>query len=159
MAEYTYDIALSKIAALCSQSEKCEYDAMEYLQKKGLSPQQCNQAVEYLVKNNYIDNLRFAKAFARDKAKFNKWGTAKISLALTRKKIDPQTIKTALENLPDDFIKEIIISETTKKAKTIKDLQQPQSKAKLLRFCAGRGYPMSLSLNIIEQIINNYQNN
>ena len=34
MAEYTYDILLDRLAALCSQKEKCEYDAFAYLQKK-----------------------------------------------------------------------------------------------------------------------------
>ena len=157
MAETTYDILLSRLAALCSQKEKCGHDAYEYLAKQGLPPDQCNKAVDYLIKNQFINNSRFAEAFARDKARFDKWGKNKIAIALAIKKIDQATIQKALDSIPDDLQKETIASETAKKARQIKDLSTPQAKAKLIRFCATRGYPSSLSLTIINNIINNYK--
>ena len=158
MAEYSYDILLDRLAALCSQKEKCEYDAYSYLQKKGVPSAECQKAVDYLVKNRFIDNQRFATAFARDKARFDKWGVKKIAAALSAKKIDQHTIQEAVGQISGEQQKETILAETTKKAKGIKDLSTPQAKAKLLRFCAGRGYPPALSLQIINQITNKQYN-
>lgn len=158
MAEYTYDILLDRLAALCSQKEKCEYDAFAYLQKKGVPSADCQKAVDFLVKNNFINNQRFATAFARDKAKFDKWGVKKIAAALSAKKIAQNTIQEAVSQISDDQQKETIMTEAAKKAKGIKDLSTPQAKAKLLRFCAGRGYPPTLSLQIINQITNKQYN-
>ena len=155
MAESNYDIVLSKLASMCSLSEKCESDALEYLAKKGLTPDECQKGLDYLVKNSYIDNQRFANAFANDRAKFGKWGVIKIRAALAAKKISPAVINNAVGNISDHVQKEIILSETKKKAKSIKDLSTPQAKAKLIRFCASRGYPNDISFDIVDQIINN----
>lgn len=154
MAEYTYDILLDRLAALCSQKEKCEHDAFAYLQKKGVPPADCQKAVDYLVKNQFISNSRYAQAFARDKARFDKWGVNKISAALALKRIDQQTIRLAVEQISPETQEETIEGEVSKKAKQIKEIATPQAKAKLLRFCASRGYPAGLSLKIIDKIIN-----
>ena len=158
MAEYSYDILLDRLAALCSQKEKCEYDAFTYLQKKGVPDADCKKAVDFLVKNNFINNQRFATAFARDKARFDKWGVNKIAAALSAKKISPQTISEAVSQISGEQQKETIMAEAVKKAKGIKDLSTPQAKAKLLRFCAGRGYPPAMSMQIVNQITNKQYN-
>ena len=155
MAESNYNIVLGKLASMCSLSEKCESDALEYLAGKGLTPDECQKGLDYLVKNKYIDNQRFANAFANDKVKFGKWGVIKVRAALSAKKIGSDIIDNALRNIPDDLQKDVIATETAKKAKTIKDLSTPQVKAKLIRFCASRGYPNNISLSVIDQIINN----
>ena len=153
MAEYDYGILLDRLAALCSQKEKCEHDAYAYLQKKGVSPADCLKAVDYLVKNQYINNTRYAKAFARDKARFDKWGVNKIAAALAQKQIDQKTISLAVEQISTETQEETIMGEVAKKAKHIDNLSDQKSKAKLLRFCAGRGYPAGISLKIIDKII------
>jgi len=153
MAEYTYNAILDRLAALCSQKEKCEHDAFTYLRKYGMPAEDCHKAVDYLVKNQFINNTRYAKAFARDKSRFDKWGVNKIAAALAQKQIDQKTISLAVEQISTETQEETILGEVAKKARHIDNLSDQKSKAKLLRFCAGRGYPAGISLKIIDKII------
>jgi len=92
---------LNRFAALCSRSEKCEYDAHEYMLSHGASEQDATLAVEYLTTNQFVDNARYADAFAADKFRFAKWGAHKIAAALRHKRIPSGIIAAALDKAID----------------------------------------------------------
>ena len=74
--------ALHRAAALCSSSEHCITDIREKLSRWGIGELDARTIVERLVQERFIDEERYAIAFAKDKFRFSGWGRIKIRYAL-----------------------------------------------------------------------------
>lgn len=136
----TPDAALQRLMSMCSRKEMSEGDALRKLNLWGVDPEQHKEILETLRKHNFVDNLRFAKAFASDKTKFNKWGPRKIAMALQMHHITQEAIKEVLSdttaNQPPEILEQLLIH----KAKTIKANNSQDFKAKIIRFGLSRGF-------------------
>ncbi len=96
------------------------------------------EIVEALVKEKYIDDLRYASAFARDKASIAGWGEVKIRYMLSSKGVSKDIIAEALNEIDEGKASDKLARIMEVKAKTLSG--DPQMKMKLLRFALGRGY-------------------
>ncbi|MBQ1696738.1 MAG: RecX family transcriptional regulator [Bacteroidales bacterium] len=147
-------IILRRLMALCSRSEKCEYDASEYMLSHGATQEQADIAVEYLVANNYVDNERYADSFAADKFRFAKWGARKIAAALKQKHIPGDLIVAALDKaIEPEREKQIVEYEMAKKLRGIKCDAKQEAWQKLMRFGATRGYRVDICKEIISRLL------
>ena len=69
---------LKQMEMLCSRKEYCVFEINEKLKKFDISHSEKEAIIKTLENNNFIDELRYAKAYVNDKFKFNKWGRIKI---------------------------------------------------------------------------------
>jgi regulatory protein len=96
------------------------------------------EVVEVLVNEKYVDDLRYASAFARDKSAIQGWGEVKIRYMLSAKGVPRDVIDKALEEIDQDKADSRLEKLLQNKLKSLKD--DPQRRLKLLRFALGRGY-------------------
>src|SRR5215813_11385786 len=66
---HTIDEIYKKISRLCAKKELSEYDALQYLKKFKISPQETLSILQKLKADNFIDNRRFVRAYIHDKLK------------------------------------------------------------------------------------------
>jgi regulatory protein len=132
--------AYLKAAAICSRSEKCTSEIQEKLKLFGLSVEESEPVIKKLVDEKYIDDERFARAFVKDKFRFNHWGKQKIEYMLRAKKIDQEILKLAFEEIEDEGYADELLKLLTDKAKSIKSKDQYDKRNKLMRFAMGRGF-------------------
>ena len=130
---------LDRMRNLCSRREYCRSDIM----KKALTAlegdkEKAEKVLDKLVEEKYIDELRYASAFARDKSSLAGWGETKIRYMLSSKGITRDVISQALEDIDDSKAKNRLEKLMENKYRTLKD--DPQCKLKMLRFGLGRGY-------------------
>jgi regulatory protein len=142
--------ALDRAQWLCSQQEKCISDIKIKLQQWGLHPSQGQTIIDSLVKDGFIDENRFALSFAREKARFNKWGPKKIEMALRAKRISDDNIHQALTEAMQYTSTETLNELITKKAKTIKYKDKYDLKNKLIRFGVSRGFGYGEVIGVVE---------
>ena len=64
--------ALNIVAGQCSKKEYCSFDILKKLQRWELEEKDIAAVMEFLVKNHFLDDTRFAEAYARDKHRFNR---------------------------------------------------------------------------------------
>ena len=76
--------ALHRAAALCSSSEHCIADIREKLSRWGIGEPDARTIVERLVQERFIDEGRYAIAFAKDKFRFSGWGRIKSAMPCNR---------------------------------------------------------------------------
>jgi regulatory protein len=152
--QLTPKIALDRAQWLCSQREKCVHEIKLKLTQWGIGAKDSQAILKSLVSDGFVNESRFALTFARDKARFNKWGPRKIEMALRAKRISKEDIEHALTVIQEFTSTENLTELLTKKAKTIKHKDKYDLKTKLIRFALGRGFEYENSLNIIEKIIN-----
>ena len=88
--------ALHRAAALCSASEHCIADIRQKLTRWGIGNNDAQSIVDRLVQERFIDENRYAVAFAKDKFRFSGWGRIKIRYTLQQKQISDSDIAEAL---------------------------------------------------------------
>jgi len=134
------NIAFDKAALLCSKAEKCSSEVFEKLRLWGLSIEESEPVVEKLIDEKFIDNERFARAFVKDKFRFNHWGKQKIAYMLRTKNISPEILELAFEEIEDDGYLDELRKLLTDKEKSIKAIDKYDKRNKLMRFALGRGF-------------------
>lgn len=149
----TKEAALLRMADLCARGEHCSSEIREKLRKLAVSQSDTNDIINYLEENRYIDNLRFAKAFSRDKVRFSGWGRSKIRMALTLKRIAHTDIQEALEEIDSEEYTAVATRVAQVKARNL-NINDYADKAKLYRHLASRGFESNIISKIITTLTN-----
>lgn len=141
-----------RMRALCSRREYCRKDVL----KKVMTAldgdvAKAEEVVGKLVEERYVDDRRYAAAFARDKASIAGWGAAKIRYMLAAKGVDREIIASALEEVDVSRADARLEKLMENKARSLKD--DPQRRIKLLRFGVGRGYAYEEVSSMIDRIL------
>lgn len=143
MKNLTEKEALYKIAAFCSTAEHCLSEVKAKLTAWEISPEQQENIIGYLIKEQYINEERYARFYVNDKFRFNKWGKNKIKQSLQLKGISPEITKKALDFIPTDEYMDILHQLLNAKSKSIKARNDYERNGKLIRFAIGRGYEIT----------------
>ena len=100
--------------------------------------EKAEKVVGTLVAEKYLDEFRYASAFARDKSSLSGWGPAKIRYMLSSKGVPREIIERAMEEIDESKAGQRLEKLMENKFKTLKD--DPQCRLKMLRFGLSRGY-------------------
>jgi Uncharacterized protein conserved in bacteria len=147
------ELALQRLMAICSRKETSEWDVLKKLNTWKVDSKKHNSILKELIKQGFVCNQRFAMAYARDKAKFNKWGPRKIERGLVMQKIDPDIIKEALLAIEEVQGTDMLFDLLKRKAATIKVENNNDLKVKLLRFGLSRGFDYSKVMSAVSIIV------
>ena len=138
----TYEQALQRATALCSAAEHCIYDMSEKLYRWGLTKQDSEKVIDYLLDEKYIDERRYALAYTNDKFRFSHWGRVKIRAMLRMQRISDSDINEALDNIDEQQYLEILEGVIDAKRRSIGDDASYASRTKIIRFALQRGFEM-----------------
>lgn len=144
------DKLLDRLRRQCSRREYCSADI---LKKAGEAldgdREGAKEILDVLVAEKYVDDLRYATAYAREKSMISGWGVTKIRYMLSGKGIPRETISLALEEIDEARAGQRLERLMAAKAKSLKD--DPQARLKLLRFGLGRGYQYDEVVDVIDK--------
>ena len=130
---------LDNLRRQCSRREYCTSDVLKKAEKalEG-DKEKAMQVVATLVEEKFVDDLRYASAYAREKSAISGWGEVKIRYMLSAKGIARDLIAQALAEVDPNRADSRLIKLLENKYRTLRE--DPQCKLKLLRFALGRGY-------------------
>ncbi len=104
----TKDQAYQKLKHYCAYQERSHDEVKQKLYGFGLHRQEVEESISKLIEENYLNEERFAIAFAGGRFRSKQWGKVKIEYELKQKKVSPYCIKKALGEIDDDaYIKTI----------------------------------------------------
>ena len=86
----------------CARQEMCSAD----VRRKALrtfegDADRADALVRSLVENGYVDDARYAAAFAREKSRLTGWGPVKITFQLRGKGLSEEAIRQALQEVDE----------------------------------------------------------
>lgn len=146
---YTAEEAYQKLAALCAMSEQCCDDVMRRMNRWAIPKETAEQVAARLVKERYIDEERYARAFVRDKFRYNHWGQVKITQELKKRHIAQPHIEAGLEELQEEDSLAALREMIQKKRPTVKGRNEYEIRGKLIRFAIGRGFAMDDIIKVV----------
>ena len=145
----TENEAYLALAALCAQAEHCQHEMLEKMRRWELPEDAQARVMAKLIKERYVDDERYARAFVNDKIRYNKWGRRKVEQALWLKRIDEDIRKAVLDEVDDNEYLSVLRPLLKQKRKTTKGKNDYEVNQKLMRFAMGRGF----TFDIIRQCI------
>ena len=137
------------LAALCARSEHCQWEMLEKMRRWELDDETQARVMARLVKERYVDDERYARAFVKDKVRYNKWGRRKVEQALWQKRIDDDIRERVLDEVDKEEYLNVLRPLLKQKRKSIKAGNDYELNQKLVRFALGRGF----TYDIIRQCI------
>lgn len=142
--------ALNKAQLSCAYQERCQQEMRDKLYEWGLYTDAVENIIASLVTDNYLNEERFAKAYAGGKFRIKKWGRIKIKLELKKRKISDYCIKKGMQEIDDsDYIKtlkEIL----AKKSNDIKGGKSQMRNYKIAQYAASRGFESDLIWDLLK---------
>lgn len=138
--EMTEQEAFLQLASLCANAEHCQHEMLEKMRKWELPEAVQARVMARLVKEKYVDDTRYARAFVKDKIRYNKWGRRKVQQALWLKHIDSDIQQMVLDEIDDDEYLKVLKPLLKQKSKGIKAESDYERNQKLVRFALGRGF-------------------
>ena len=140
----THIEALEKAKSYCAYQERCHKEVSEKLYSWKLNADEIDYIIDHLLQENYLNEERFAIAFAGGKFRIKHWGRKKIVTKLKEKRVSEYCIKKALEEIDD---KEYIITLhrlIEKKHGSLKDKNPFTKKKKTAAYIFNKGYESDL---------------
>ena len=130
---------LSRLQKRCSKAEYCSSDVYrKALKALDGDAEAAARVLAALVEEKYVDDVRYAGAFAREKAGLQGWGPIKIRFQLRSKGISEDAIAAALEEVEPGRAADKLERLLAAKARTLEG--DPQFRLKMLKFGLSRGY-------------------
>ena len=136
------DSLFSRAAAYCSQAERCRREVADKLRAWGEEDaDETAQILERLEAESFLDEQRYARAFANDKLRFQGWGRLKIRAALAQKGVASKAVQIALDELDEATYQETLQKLADKKRRELRaEKDEYVLRQKLSRFLYGRGF-------------------
>ena len=142
--------AYQKLSALCARSEHCQQDMLDKMRQWGIDENEQAEVMARLLKERFVDDERFTRAFVNDKVHYAKWGRRKIEQALWMKRIDEQLARSVLDDVPDEDFVAILRPALKQKRRSTKAASEYEMTMKLIKFALSRGFTMDIIRQCME---------
>ena len=136
--------ALEKMKKYCAYQERCQSEVRQKLHGIGLNNDEIENILCNLIEQNFINEERFAKTFARGKFCHKKWGKIKIKQHLKQKQISDYCIQTGLQEIDTESYIITLDFILSKKEKLLVDENNFTKKQKLAKYAITKGYENDL---------------
>ena len=111
---YTLEAAQAAIQRYCAFQERCQSEVEERLRSMGVLPEAQAELVADLMANGFLNEERFARAFARGKFRIKGWGPRKIAQGLQAKRVSSACINLGLSELDEGEVRGYLLRQREK---------------------------------------------
>jgi regulatory protein len=136
----TKEQALQKLKHFCAYQERCHSEVKEKLYNLGVWKKDHDDLVATLIVENYLNEERFAIAFAGGKFRIKQWGRVKIKYELKQKQVSVYSIKKALKQIDEEDYLKVLDKLAKEKYASLKNEQYWVRKKKTMDYLISRGF-------------------
>ncbi len=137
-----------KAADYCALQDRCITEIQSKLKYWGADPELTAQLTQALIEEGFIDEQRFANAFARGKFRNLQWGRVKIRFELKNKGITQSMIDKALLEIEEEAYLSCLNNLIAKKRKSVSG----KDPLKIMRFLASKGFETDVIRKVMKTI-------
>jgi len=148
----TKEQALQKLKHYCAYQERCHSEVKEKLYNLGIWKKDQDELIATLIEENYLNEERFAIAFAGGKFRMKQWGRVKIKYELKQKQVSDYSIKKALKQIDEEEYRTLLEKLAAEKYASLKSEQYLVRKKKTMDYLFQRGFEGELVSEAIKSL-------
>jgi len=145
--------AKQKIYNYCAYQERTHLEVKNRLYKFGLHTNEVDELLSHLIVEGYLNEERFAKAFAGGKFRLKKWGRLKIINELESRGLTTNCIRSGMKEIEEPDYEKTLQTLLIKKADLLGDKDTFAKREKLARFGIQKGFESELVWKIVKTIV------
>lgn len=149
---YTLQEATAKMMKFCAYQERCHKEVEKKLIEMRMIPEARQEITYRLIQENFLNEERFAKSFARGKFSQKKWGKVRILRELKLRNISRFNIDSALKEISTPSYLETFEELSVKKWNTTKESNLLKKKKKVADYLFYRGWESELVFEKIQEL-------
>jgi regulatory protein len=138
-----------KLANFCAYQERSQQEVREKLVKMGILSDDLEDIIVFLISENFLNEERFAIAYAGGKFRVKHWGKLKIKNALRLKGTSEPCIRKALQLIDHETYTQVLKKEIKRKAKEIPERNVIKKTNKLAAYLIGKGFESELVWDLL----------
>jgi regulatory protein len=139
-----------KVTRWCDYQERSQQEARDKLYSLGLHKSDVENLIVRLISDGFVNEERFAIAYARGKFRISEWGRIKIKLALQQKKISEYCIKRGMAEIDEEEYHATILRLIQKKLDKCNEENPLLCKNAAVRYVISRGFEPNLVFNLLQ---------
>ena len=145
----TPEQALQKLKHYCAYQERCHSEVKEKLYSLGVWKNEHDAIISALIEEDYLNEERFAIAFAGGKFRMNQWGRIKIKYELRQRQVSDYSIKKALQQIKESEYSAMLKKLAKEKYASLKNEQHLIRKKKTIDYLLQKGSEMELVRGVV----------
>jgi regulatory protein len=149
------DLALAreKIRGYCAYQERNQREVKQKLLSYGLLSHIADDILIELIQDGFLNEERYAQAFARGKVNIKGWGRRKIEMELKMRGISTPCISKALSEIDADSYSARLASLAEKKWDSLKGGRSDIRKQKVITYLLGKGYEIEMIKKAMSELL------
>lgn len=145
--------ALQKLQRYCAYQDRCHQEVRSKLITLGVYGDRLEEVMVDLIKENFLNEERFARSYARGKFRFKCWGRLRITQELKKRKISDYLIRKALEEIPEENYQQELHHFLERKLTQIRSKNNFERKQKLAAYAIRRGFESEYIWPVVNKLI------
>lgn len=146
-------VQLEKIKHYCAWQERCHSEVRHKLLEMKVYGDELEQYMSILIEENFLNEERFACAYAGGKFRIKQWGRNRIRHQLRAKQISAYLIQKAMNEIDDDDYMQVLMSLAQKKMDSLaRENNAFVRMQKTSNFLLQRGFEADLVADVIKRI-------
>ncbi|WP_342647935.1 regulatory protein RecX [Mucilaginibacter sp. CSA2-8R] len=142
--------ALIKAEQFCAYQERSQQEVRDKLYEMGMYPTGVESVISQLITGNYLNEERFARAYAQGKFRMKGWGRIKIKQGLKLKRVPDKLIGKALQLIDGDEYISVLQKILEKKQSQIGESDTFKRRYKLQQYAMSRGFESDLINDVLK---------
>jgi regulatory protein len=140
----TKEQALQKLRHYCGYQERSHAEVQQKMWDLGVYRSDHDELTSTLIEEDYLNEERFAIAYAGGKFRMKEWGRKKIYYGLKEKKVSEYNIKKAMKEIDEDDYEKLLQKLVEKKCESLKSEQYLVRKKKTMDYLLQKGFELDL---------------
>jgi len=145
--------ALARIYRYCAYQERSHQEVKNKLYEFGLYSSEVDETLSRLITEGFLNEERFAKAFAGGKFRMKKWGRLKIQNKLESLGLTPRCIGQGIKEIDAADYSKTLKDLIKKKAQQTLEQNPYKKRDKVARFAIAKGYEPELVWEVVKEAL------
>ncbi|USL94825.1 RecX family transcriptional regulator [Riemerella anatipestifer] len=137
---FTFDEVKLKMVNYCTYQDRCHQEVEQKMREFMLIPEAKDEILLYLMRENFLNEERFARSYVRGKFYHKSWGRKKIANHLRFKGISEKLINIAMTEIDEGKYLEVLANLYHRYVVSLKSGTDFEKKQKAVRYLLGKGY-------------------
>lgn len=149
---FTIEEIKQKMAAYCAYQERSHQEVEEKLRTFNLIEEAREEVILFLMRENFLNEERFAQSYARGKFYIKKWGRQKIKSQLKMKGVGERLITQGLKEINAQDYHRAAAEIFEKYYRQVSAKNDFERRSKSVRYLMSRGYEYEIIQNVLEDL-------
>ena len=145
--------ALGKLQKYCAYQDRCHQEVRTKLINLGIYGDELEEIIAELISENYLNEERFARSFARGKFRMRRWGKNKIISELKLRKISEYCIRKGISEIEEEEYHKVLNEVIRKKQRQLKEKDPFKARNKIAKYAINRGFEKEMVWSIVKKIM------